>query len=270
MNKLKLSFVFFAIISLTTSCVEKSEKYKLAVAQRDSLYVSEQNLKSEYDEVINMVEEIESKFQSIREVENQVLIQIDNGETNNKTKKEILSSQIIMIQEILEENKNKIEQLENKLSGSNKKIAALNKTVARLQEELSKKSVLVEALQGELSKKDIKIKELNESITCLNDNNNNLRQLATSQQEALEEQDNEIHTVWYVVGDSKKLKELDIIKTNGIFKPTTLKDEEFDKSKFNQVDLRNLRTVDVNCKNPKLLSVHPKTSYRLAMKEEIG
>ena len=130
------------------------------------------------------------------------------------------------------------------------------------------KTEKLEKLYAELEKKDIQINELNCAVSCLTENNDELMKITDSQQEALEELDNNINTVWYVVGDSKKLKSLDLLKGNGIFKSSSLNNEKIDNSKFEKADLRTLNVIETKSKKPKFLSSHPLSSYRLAITTE--
>ena len=100
----------------TTSCVEKSDKYKNVVAQRDSIFQSEQMLKAEFDQTLEVLNEIESSFQTLREVENQVVVQMNTPEGRTLSKRQMIADQVNQINDILEENKKKIDDLEQKMA----------------------------------------------------------------------------------------------------------------------------------------------------------
>ena len=268
MNKSILFGSLIAILGVTTSCVENSGKYKTLLAEKDSIYQSEMQIKAEYDYMIELIEDIEDKFNSINEAENQVMIQIENPEAKRQLKKEMITEQISMIKNIIDENQTKIGELESQLSKSRNQNSALKKTITRLQDELKLKTEKLEKLYAELEKKDIQINELNCAVSCLTENNDELMKITDSQQEALEELDADINTVWYVVGDSKKLKTLELLKGNGIFKSSSLNNEKIDNSKVEKADLRTLNVIETKSKKPKFLSNHPLSSYRLAITTE--
>ena len=144
----------------TTSCVEKSDKYKNVVAQRDSIFQSEQMLKAEFDQTLEVLNEIESSFQTLREVENQVVVQMNTPEGRTLSKRQMIADQVNQIKEILEENKKKIDDLEQKMAQSNKKNSSLSKTITRLQNELSEKLVIIQTLQADIEAKNGKIREI--------------------------------------------------------------------------------------------------------------
>ena len=252
----------------TTSCVEKSDKYKNVVAQRDSIYQSEQMLKAEFDQTLEVLNEIESSFQTLREVENQVVVQMNTPEGRTLSKRQMIADQVNQIKDILEENKKKIDDLEQKMAQSNKKNSSLSKTITRLQNELSEKLVIIQTLQADIEAKNGKIRELTAAVDCLSNNNKELQDIATSQQAALEEQDKEFHKVWFVVGDSKKLQALDILRNNGVLKSKTLKIESLNPNNFNVGDMRELRVLETNSKKPVLISTHPTTSYKFAKRDD--
>ena len=43
----------------------------------------------------------------------------------------------------------------------------------------------------------------------------------------------------------------------------------YDKNYFTQVDMRNLNSININVKNPKILSAHPTSSYKLVERGKI-
>ena len=79
MKTFRLILAFAAVALTAVSCVEKSGKYQTLLAQRDSLLTVEQK----YDQTLEILNEIETGFQSIREVEDRVMTQISDIE--NKT-----------------------------------------------------------------------------------------------------------------------------------------------------------------------------------------
>ena len=64
MKTFRLILALAAVALTAVSCVEKSGKYQTLLAQRDSLLTVEQK----YDQTLEILNEIETGFQSIREV----------------------------------------------------------------------------------------------------------------------------------------------------------------------------------------------------------
>ena len=247
MKTFRLILAFAAVALTAVSCVEKSGKYQTLLAQRDSLLTVEQK----YDQTLEILNEIETGFQSIREVEDRVMTQISDIENKPLDKKQQMVSQINQIKGILLQ-----------------KNASLAGTIKRLQEEMTRKVAQIESLQTELSQKNIEIEELAGTVEELNKDIAGLNEVTASQKTTIEEQDSQLNVVWFCIADMKQLKEARIVEGNGLFKTKSIMDGDFDKSAFTSADLRNLTRIETGSKKPKLLTSHPKESYTLTPGED--
>ena len=135
MKTFRLILALAAVALTAVSCVEKSGKYQTLLAQRDSLLTVEQK----YDQTLEILNEIETGFQSIREVEDRVMTQISDIENKPLDKKQQMVSQINQIKGILLQNKERIAELEAQFAQSGRKNASLAGTIKRLQEEMTRK-----------------------------------------------------------------------------------------------------------------------------------
>ena len=99
MKTFRLILALAAVALTAVSCVEKSGKYQTLLAQRDSLLTVEQK----YDQTLEILNEIETGFQSIREVEDRVMTQISDIENKPLDKKQ---QRLIIVESHLAENKN--------------------------------------------------------------------------------------------------------------------------------------------------------------------
>ena len=121
MKTFRLILALAAVALTAVSCVEKSGKYQTLLAQRDSLLTVEQK----YDQTLEILNEIETGFQSIREVEDRVMTQISDIENKPLDKKQQMVSQINQIKGILLQNKERIAELEAQFAQSGRKNASL-------------------------------------------------------------------------------------------------------------------------------------------------
>lgn len=259
MKAFKLILAIVAVSLTAVSCVEKSGKYQALLAQRDSLLTVEQK----YDQTLDILNEIETGFQSIREVEDRVMTQMSDIENKPLNQKQQLASQINQIKGILIQNKDRIAELETQLSQSGRKNASLTGMIKRLQEEMTQKGAQIESMQAELSKKNIKIEELAGTVEDLNKDIAGLNEVTASQKTTIAEQESQLNVVWFCIADMKQLKEARIVEGNGLFKAKSVMDGDFDKAAFTSADLRNLTTIETGSKKPKMLTSHPKESYTL-------
>lgn len=260
------AFKFYAIIAalalITASCVEKSGKYKAVVAQRDSLALEKQAVDSSYSQTIALLNDIETGFAEINQNEKQVKLNL-NSEVSTTNKRQLIGAQMRAIKKTMEDNRAKIEKLRNLAGKEGKANQQLAETIKRLQSQLDEKSAQIQSLQAELNQKNIKIEELNTTVTNQSKNIAEQQSVMEQQKSTIKEQDVNMNTVWYCVASSKRLIEAKVISAGGLFKSKKVLDNEFDNTIFTQVDLRNISSIPTNSKKIKILSFHPKNSYRI-------
>lgn len=258
---------FYALIAalalLTASCVENSGKYKAAVAQRDSIAIEKQVLDSNFTQTITLLNDIESGFKVISENEKQVQLNLKGVEGKSLNQRELIVAQMSAIKASMEQNKAKIAELRN-LEAKKRKAnglltdanSKLTETITRLEGKMAEQGAQIQTLQTELAQKNIVIDELN---TTVNLQQNELEK----QQTTINEQVTDKNTVWYCVATSKKLKAAKIITDAGLFQSQKLMKNDFDRTYFTQVDLRNVSLIATNSTSVKILSSHPQSSYHL-------
>ncbi|MDD2285151.1 MAG: hypothetical protein PHQ11_07100 [Paludibacter sp.] len=268
MRKIQLLTIVAALVFTTISCVESTGKYKTLAAERDSLQMQAQNLEANYNETIGILNDVEEGFAQIREAEGKMMLDVKRIEGNNISKKEQIAFQMSQIKEMLAQNKARIEQLQRQSGQRGKENSSLNKTIQRMQTELEEKTAYIASLQAELEKKNIRINELTTSVGQLNTELDQLSETSEKQKQLIESQDVDMNTVWYVVGTSTDLKASQILTSNGLFRPKTVLDQNFDKTSFTQADKRNVKVVTTNSKRVKILTSHPKESYNLVTAED--
>ncbi|MFA5047239.1 MAG: hypothetical protein WC542_15040 [Paludibacter sp.] len=256
MKAIKFYVTIVALAFLTASCVENSEKYKTAVAQRDSLAIEKQALDSNYNQTIALLNDIEAGFTEISQNEKQMKVDLRGVENTTADRKKVIGVQMNAIKESMEKNKAKIAELRRLESKKMKANSALMVTINRLQSELDAQGILVESLQAELVQKNIKIDEL---TTTVSDQSKNI----ADQQTTIKGQDTDMNTVWYCVASAKQLKEAKIVSGGGLFQSKTVMESDFNQKSFTKVDLRSISTIATNSKSVKILSSHPQNSYIL-------
>jgi len=258
---------FYALIAalalLTASCVENSGKYKAAVASRDSIAIEKQVLDSNFYQTIALLNDIESGFKVISENEKQVQLNMKGVEGKSLNQRELIVAQMKAIKESMEQNKAKIAELRN-LEAKKRKAnglltdanSKLTETITLLEEKMAEQGAQIQTLQTELAHKNIVIDEL---TTTVNKQQNELEK----QQTTINEQISENNTAWYCIATSKQLKASKIVIDAGLFQSQKVMKNDFDKSAFTKVDLRNVSLIATNSTSMQILSSHPQSSYRL-------
>ena len=262
MKTLKFYAIIAAIVFTSTSCVENSGKYKAVVAQRDSIAQVSQALDSNYNQTLVVLNDIENGFSEINQKEKDMKVNL-KGVEGTANKRQLISAQMIAIKEGIEQNKAKIAELRKLAAKKGRANNLLAGTIKRLQTEMDEKVIQIQTLQAELEQKNIKITELNTTVDTQNKNIADQQNVMDQQKTTIKGQDTDINTVWYYVATSKILKEAKIVSSGGLFQSKKVMDSEFDNKVFTQVDLRNISSITTNSKNPKIISSHPKNSYKL-------
>lgn len=265
-------FVFLAVgafaLFFLGGCVESSQKYKSLHASYDSLSTAYAAQNTEMESLFAGLNDISSGMQSIREAEN--LLSIDavteNGANRSKNQKQIslLKNDIQAISGAIASYKDQIAKLENK---NVKQSAEFKKLIAGLNEELELRSQKIAEFTKQLEEKETQLGIKNKQIVELNENVSGLNKETASQKETISRQDQSIHTVNYLLGSRKELKEADVISRQGLFSPPIVSSQA-QKANFISVDMREVKSIPLNVKKAKVLSVHPADSYTLDAGED--
>lgn len=265
MKKVALACVCTVLLA---SCGQNSTEYKKLKAENDSLKLENVKTASELNDMLTILNEVETNFQSIRDAENYLTIQQQQDAELTPSSREQIKSNMELITETLKKNREQIAKLQDQLKKSNIQSASLKKTVDRLAAELDQKTTMIVALQEDLAQKNVRIQELDEMVTDLNENVENLTVQTKAQKEKLEAQDKELNTVYYCFGTSKELKDQKILSGGGLFSKSKVLQPGFNKEYFLAVDMRELTEIPLFAAKAKLKSTHPEGSYEFVKDED--
>ena len=255
MKKVVLFSVCIAAL-MASSCNNMNKKNDDLKAQNDSLITELSNRNVELDEIMGAFNEIQEGFREINEAENRVDLNggaIENQSTANKIKDDIK-----FISKKLKDNRELIAKLEQQLKNSNYKSQQLKRALENLTAELAAKQQQIETLQTELASKNIRIAELDEAVVSLTKNVDQLSAENEEKSKTVEAQDKALNTAWYVFGTKSELKDQKILKGGDV-----LKENDFNKEYFTEIDIRKTKTIKLYSKRAELLTSHPQGSYKL-------
>ena len=232
MKKVVLSMAALSMLFIVACQGPKKEIARLQF-QNDSIAQINARLTSDIEELLQMIDEIETNFTQINKTEAAL----------NQAQGERLKASIAQIIDQLKDNQEKIANLEKQVKNRNYRISGLNKTIERLKAENEEKAAMITALQAELAQRDAQIKELDASIASLNSKLDALSNENKDQQDQLNAQDQALNTVFYSILKVKTLQ--------GV-----VNDADFTKA-----DLRNVPSIPLNVKKATLMTSHPEGSY---------
>ncbi len=271
MMKAKLTFVCgLSVLLWVTACdVERSEKYQVLLAERDSLYTEAVAAKGGFNQALNTINEIENALEAVRAQESIILMENQEGNTQRAV------SEINAIQQTLKENRQKIDRLEKQLAEQGASSQALSQTVSRLKKQLEEKDVYVAGLKDELQQSKQQIAMLNEQVSDLSDNidelSSNLDVMTVQnavQQATIENQDSMLNTVWICIAPQQTLIDKGILSKGGLFSSSAISKQGFDKGQFVKMDKREVESIPLNTKKPKFMTNHPENSYEVVENED--
>lgn len=251
--------IVISLLTLTVlmACNNKKEEKNLASQNTiDSLTDVVNQKNNELNDIMSTFNDIQEGFREINEAEGRVNIARNNGETNAKAD---IMENISFIKRTMQLNKERIAKLREQLKESSFNTSKLQATIESLNKELESKTARIEELQAELDSKNAHIAHQDKQISELNTNVNSLTADNAAKARAVEQQDKQLNTAWYVFGTKKELREQHILEgTNKV-----LKGNNFNKDYFTKIDIRVDKVIKLYSKSAKLLTNHPAGSYSL-------
>ena len=256
---MKKLLLLLACVGFFSSCGDMKKNQSLK-AENDSLNIALAERDAELESIMAIFNEVQEGFRLINEAENRVDLQTSREGTSAAQK---IRDDIRFISEKLQSNRTRIAELEEQLNNSKYASAQLKKTIAGFKQELEAKFQQIETLQTELASKNIRIAELDDAVVGLNQNVADLTAENTAKAVIVANQDVALNAAWFVFGTSSELKDQKIISKKFLQKTKVLKDEDFNKDYFTQIDIRTDKEIKLYSKDAKLLTSHPEGTYKL-------
>lgn len=257
-NKMKhiATAAALGVVALLASCVSRqvaveaesrSDSLELVVSAKDSLI----------NAVFADINAISENLALIKLREN--LITVAGESEGGRRPVEEIDNDIKAIDRLLRENRAKIESLQRsaaQLRKANLRIDGLEKMIADMNRQLAEKKAEVEQLRESLVRMGDEVKSLTEEVAVRSAEVENLSG------EKVELQ-NQLNTVYYIVGAEKELRDAQIINKQGFIGRTLTVGRNSNFDSFTMADSRLLSEVPVGQKKATLVTSHPEGSYEL-------
>lgn len=205
--------------------------------------------------------DINEIFESLQEVKRKqgVITKTSSGGGEIAAdKKTLIQEDILLIDQMMAENKEKLESLRNKIKKGDKKMAELEKMIANMQQLIDEKDQEIASLKAQLESLNIELENLSASYDKLAAEN-------VSNKETIAKQTDELNTVYFAIGTFKELVDNKVLDKGGAFsvKAASKLSSDLNISYFTKADLRNLNEIKIGAKKVTLKSSHPQDSYKL-------
>lgn len=257
-NKMKhiATAAALGVVALLASCVSRqvaveaesrSDSLELVISAKDSLI----------NAVFADINAISENLALIKSREN--LITVAGESEGGRRPVEEIDNDIKAIDRLLRENRAKIESLQRsaaQLRKANLRIDGLEKMIADMNRQLAEKKAEVEQLRESLVRMGDEVKSLTEEVAVRSAEVENLSG------EKVELQ-NQLNTVYYIVGAEKELRDAQIINKQGFIGRTLTVGRNSNFDSFTMTDSRLLSEVPVGQKKATLVTSHPEGSYEL-------
>ena len=244
---------------LLTSCVSKQVVLDTE-SQRDSLARVVRTKDSLIETVFADINAISDNLARIKAREN-IITAVDPEGIRRPIDQ--INSDIAAIDELMQENRERIAGMERtaqQLRKANVKIKSLEHLISDLNGQLDEKNNEISQLRTRVAEMSVEVEQLEtkleeeiavhrQEVDSLTQNNSNL--------------DEQLHAVYYIVGQEKKLREAQIIDKRGFIGRTLKTAASNSLDFFLQVDSRELLEVPIRQKRVTLVTSHPEGSYQL-------
>lgn len=224
--------------------------------ERDSLQriINEKDI--ELNDIMGTFDEVQEGIRRINEAEGRLTIAESNPESASN--KEVIRENMQFIREAMQQNRDMIAQLKDKLRASSFNAEKLRKTVENLQAQIETQNKRIQELEATLAEKDAQLEAQGEQINTLNENVNTLTEENNKKADTVASQEKQLNAAWFVFGTKNELKEQKILQKGDV-----LRDGDFNKDYFTQIDIRYDKVIKFYSKSATILSNHPSGSYQM-------
>jgi len=249
------------ILIVFTACSNYKQEVERLQQQNDSLVVVTQTTDRKVIEYVKAFNDIQMNLEEIKKAQNIINVTVSeaNSDEDSLVQERIIED-INLINDLMLENRNKLQTLERSLSASGKKNKELQKLLDYMQQQIESKDAEIASLTARLEQMNIEVIALTASVDTLTKE-------IESKNKIIDDKISEMNIAWLVVGTEKELKACNILTKEGGFigigKIAQLK-TNFEEKCFRKIDISEIHSIPLNVKKAKLLTIHPTASYRFS------
>lgn len=267
-NKSLLSAAAIGMVAvLGLSSCDKQERERLQ-AQADSLEYKLQERDSAFNNIMNVMADVEAQIDDIKKQEN-LVVNSSSGDFSSNEKDQMVDD-LKRINSLINDANSKVASLSSQLENSNFELNAFKKRVQNMKADLATRETAIAKLQEELELKDTQIAELNTEVNSLVTRVQLQTETIEVQNQELIKREDHLNTAYFAVDTEKKLRDEGLITKEGGFLwigRTTELQEDAAQTKFTEVDIQNTKKFYVDSDKMEIVTEHPSDSYKLVNEE---
>jgi len=257
------TIILIAVAALVmTACGEKKETANLS-REKDSLVSVINQRDATINDFLTVNSEIEQNLDAIAMREGAISKSVMKDVELNPSQADRINEDIAAINNLMQQNRKKIDEFNLKLKDTKTQSAEYQKMIEHLNVRIAGKDEQLVTLNKKLAATNLRMSNLETSIYVLTAQNQ-------SQARTIKQQSTALHTAYFVVGESKELREKNIIsKTGGLLGigRTSQLDPNIDNSNFERIDYMQMSNIGIDSKDAKIITSHPTDSYTLEKDE---
>lgn len=261
-----VNILVLLILTVFSACNGNSSLKKQWEAERDSLMDINDHQRQVLNEMTSSIVEISNILDTIN-MQERILFSRYDLEGRRYTRKQVVEN-LRIFENILKEKRMRIHYLDSLMNKNDERMRQLSSLVSYLNAELDKKDSTIKVLRADVQSKNFNIKTLNEKITSINadveqltDSLSTVSEKSSDMKNVIKKQEEELYTVYYVVGTKKELTSKGILIDGGLFKKSKVNPSAL--SATQKADSRDLSFIMIQGDKPSLLTNVPSNSYRM-------
>jgi chromosome segregation ATPase len=253
----KVALLSFVLGLVFSSCENFKTQYESASRKADSLSVVAETKDASINSFIASLNEIETNLDTIAHKQASIERTTTTAGENKSDQKARINENIMTINELLDKNRELIEQLQKKSRSQGRKISELQKLVNNLNLKMAEKDSELVKLNYQLADMKMNVENLNVTIDTLTAQN-------VVKESVIKEKTEKINTAYYIVGTYKELRDKKVLNKEGGFLGIGKNQKlinDFDGDAFTKIDITQTLTINLDCKEAKIITTHPANSY---------
>lgn len=246
------------VASFIAGCQSYKDEFEYVSRERDSLIymtdVKDSSLRSfmtSFSEIENNLDTITHHQTDLMQDSSMLTLEVQGDQLGR------INNSIHTINQYLERNRDIIAGLKSQLGERDSRIAILEDLINKLNQKVEKKEAELIPLKVQLDEKQVSIESLQVKVDTLTAK-------AAPKDPKAKERLEKLNTAYYVADTYKKLRFNGIVDMKGGFlgigKNQTLK-QDFKTEEFTKINITEVTTIDLNCKEASLITNHPSDSY---------
>lgn len=252
------------VFPMLWGCGGAGESLSELIQERDSLHYALEERDNQIDQMSNFFDSLSVYIDSISMQEQLMFVSVD-PETNRQLSPAEIRQRLEDLANTIARQREKIRELTDKLNSTAdpQKYAGLSNMVTYLSGQLEQKELTIKQLKAEISSKNRSLNELNISYQSAQAKLNEAKSRNETLSAAVVAQSDAMNEGYILVGSKHQLQAAGALSKGGFLKKSSFNAGGINLSLCQRVDIRHLRQLPLQSKNPKILTGAPNGSYHI-------